>query len=270
MTGGLENPESLAPLPQQDKQKIPAGKPQLADTFSTAASSLPAAPIDWDKKIIKTASLTLEIGNFKKYNESVHGIVQKFGGYIAQEEQHLTGEKSETVLSIKVPVDQFESMLNELPPAEAKILQRTITSQDVTGDIVDTRSRLESKKQVRLKYLDFLKASKNIDEVLKVQKEIDDMQEAIEAATGRVTYLTHQSAFSTVNLTFYQPTPGFKPVENNPGFLHRVSEAFRLGTDWVASLFVAMVSVWPLLLLATIGFVVVKRMKFLKSNLQNP
>ncbi|MEP7108823.1 MAG: DUF4349 domain-containing protein [Ferruginibacter sp.] len=254
------------------KQKIPASnlKQEEKDTIAGGSLPQPATHIDWDKKIIRTATVRLEVKDFKKYNERIHIIIRQNGGYIAQEEQNLTDEKSETILSIKVPVEQFEGMMNDLPAGDVKILERMITSQDVTGEVIDTRTRMEAKKQVRLKYLDFLKASKNMEEVLKVQNEINSIQEEIEAAAGRVEYLSHQSAFSTINLTFYQPFDGFKPVDLSPSFLNRITNAFKAGADWIADLFVALISIWPLLMITIGGLIIFKRLKYLKSNLRNP
>jgi len=75
---------------------------------------------------------------------------------------------------------------------------------------------------MRLKYLEFLKQSKNMEEVLQVQNEINSIQEEIESTAGRVEFLSHQSFYSTINLTFYQPINGYKPVDGPPAFFTRV------------------------------------------------
>ena len=152
-----------APEPEKttdlEKKQIPVEKYKqgLTDSAASPFQSPAAANIDWDKKIIKTATLNLEVKDFKKYNDNVHKTAKQFGAYIAQEEQNLTDEKSETVITIKVPVEQCETMMNQLHGADVKVLERKITTEDVTGEIVDTRSRLEAKKQMRIKYLEFLK-----------------------------------------------------------------------------------------------------------------
>ncbi len=189
---------------------------------------------------------------------------------MAQEEQTLSEEKTETSITIKVPVAQFESMMNALPTDEGKVMEKKISTDDVTGQVVDTKSRLESKKQMRLKYLEFLKESKNMAEVLQVQNEIDGIQEQIEAAAGRISYLTQQTAFSTINLTFYQPTAGFTPSSDKaPGFLDRIGAAFKTGASWMGDLLVGLMSVWPLVLAALailMGWKVVRRKKVMAQN----
>lgn len=69
---------------------------------------------------------------------------------------------------------------------------------------MDTRSRLEAKKQVRQRYMDLLKQARNMEEILQVQGLINDIQVEIESAAGRVNYLNHAFAFSSVQLTFFQ------------------------------------------------------------------
>jgi len=248
---------------KKDQQQIPVGKfsPLATDTIVSPSQTTVTPNIDWDSKIIKTASLKVEIKDFKKYNDHVHNSVKQHGAYIAQEEQTLSDEKSETVITIKVPVAQFETMMNKLPADDGKVIEKKISTDDVTGEVVDTKSRLEAKKQMRLKYLEFLKESKNMAEVLQVQNEINAIQEQIESAAGRVAFLSNQSAMSTINLTFYQPMEGFKPTGDAPGFLDRVGTAFKTGAGWVGDLLVGLMSIWPLFLVVLIMFFGWKRMR---------
>ncbi len=259
---GQDDKNELLQLPAGDSKKL------KRDTGSLQIQQQPFTYIDWNKKIIKTATVNLEVKDFKKYNESIHTTIRQFGGYIAQEEQNFTGQKSETILSIKVPVQQFEVMMNELSASDVKVIDRKIASQDVTGEVIDTKSRLEAKRQVRLKYLDFLKESKNMEDVLKVQNEINGIQEDIEAAAGRVDYLSHQAAYSTINLTFYQPVNGYQPETTDPTFLTRVSKAFKVGAEWIADLLIALLSVWPLILIITGCILIFKAKISLKVNSQ--
>lgn len=237
---------------------------EVVTSDSTGTSSqmiLQGSPpnTDWDKKIIKTAYLKLEVKDFKTYSEIVHRSTKQYGGYIASEEQNQSEEKIESTISIKVPVEQFESIMNQLPSGAEKIVEKKITTEDVTGEVVDTKSRLQAKEQMRLKYLEFLKQAKNMQDVLKVQNEINNIQEQMESASGRINYLSHQSLFSTVNLTFYQPVAGYNPNNDDPGFLTRTAIAFKNGFRFIEELFIGFVSIWPLLLPVFIAWFLFKR-----------
>jgi len=246
---------SALEVTQENQQPGKNSQEPLQDTTQQGTISANPANAGWDKKIIKTASLKLEVKDIKRCNESVHQAISQFGAYIASEEQQLVDEMTETTMTLKVPVMHFEAMMNQLSGFDAKIIERKISTDDVTAQVIDTRSRLEAKKQMRLKYLEFLKQSKNMAEVLQVQQEIDGIQEEIEAATGRVNYLSQQAQYSTINLVYYQPVAGFSPVNKDPGFFSRVSEAFKLGVNWIADIFVALISIWPLVLLISLAWV---------------
>lgn len=214
---------------------------------------------DWDKKIIKTADLTLSVPEFANANKSVHQLVRQWGAYVASEEQVQDAEKKQISMTIKVPVAQFEELMLALAATPGEVETRKIESEDVSNQLVDTKLRLESKKQVRLKYLEFMKAGKNIEEVLKVQNEIDQMQEQIEAAEGRIKYLSTQSALSTIHLTIYQPLSGKISDPENPGFVTRSFAAISTGAAVVGDVLIGLMQLWPLWLLSFIGYVMYRK-----------
>ncbi len=255
---------AFAPFgPNEKSQQSTTQSQEPMPISSDSSTPLPAvvAKPDWDKQIIKTANVKLEVKHFNNYNLSLHQVITKNGGYVAGEESFFAEEKTEMVVTIKVPVQQFESLMADLTTKDGKLMERTIKTEDVTGQLVDTKSRLEAKKQMRLKYLEFLKQSKNMAEVLQVQAEINNLQEEIEAAAGRIQYLSNQSAYSTIHLTFYEPLPGYQPTDSNPSFFTRAADAFAEGTQFIKSLLLGLITIWPILIVGTVLFHLFKRKK---------
>lgn len=239
----------------------------ISDKEGKRDPSFPVLRQDWDKKIIKTASLNIEVKEFSKYNLSLRDKVKQLGGYIAQEEENQSDYKIENILTIKVPVDQFDNAVTLFSSDVEKVNEKKITSQDVTGEVMDTKSRLEAKKQIRLRYLDLLKQAKNMAEILNVQSEINDIQEEIESAAGRINYLSHSSSLSTIQLTFQQVLNPSANDNTKPSFSTKLSDAFRTGWNWVGELFIGIISIWPLLLMFFIAFIIYKRIKSSKTRI---
>jgi hypothetical protein len=213
-------------------------------------TSASAANVDWDKKIIRNASLTVEAKSHKAFNDLVHEQVKRSGGYVAEEEQNKSDYKIENIATIKVPVDQFDNLVRSLTSTkDDNVVSQKVTSQDVTGEVIDTRSRTEAKRQIRLRYLELLKQAKNMEDILKVQEEINNIQEEIEAGAGRVSYLTHNAAYSTIQLTFYEILNASADRDVEPGFGQRVLNALGNGMDWVGEMLVVVLTLWPLWLL---------------------
>jgi len=201
---------------------------------------------DWDKKIIKTASLNIEVKDYDKFSNTIRDITKRTGGYIAREDQHQSEYKLENVITVKVPVDRFDEAINLLADTNEKILERKIGSEDVTGEVVDTRSRMQAKKQMRERYLDLLKQAKNMNEILQVQTEINNIQEEIESAAGRVNFLSHSAALSTIELTYFQVINPSAIKKENPSFGTRMVESLYDGARWVGELLLLMLTFWPL------------------------
>jgi hypothetical protein len=236
------------PGQQADKKK---------DPVTTASPK-----VDWDKKIVKTGSLNLEVKDYYSYYTSLREKVRNLGGYIAQEQQVQSDYKIENNMMIKIPVDQFDDAVVQLSSNVIKIVERKIHSQDVTTEVVDTRSRMETKKQVRNRYMDLLNQAKNMNEILSVQSEINGIQEQIESAAGRIQYLNHASSFSTINLTYFQVlnAAAKEPIEPRPStFAEKIKDAFRTGWDIASNVFIGIVAIWPLLLGSAVVYLLYKK-----------
>ncbi len=214
---------------------------------------------DWDKKIIKNATLELEVKEGNMYYKSLREQVKSLGGYIAQEEQTSSDYKLENRIVIKVPVDQFDQALTAFSDKVEKIQQRKISSEDVTGEMVDTRSRMEAKKQVRLRYLELLNQARTMPDILSVQSEINGIQQEIESAAGRVQWLGHAAAYSTINLTYFQVLNEKAKNDTTPSFGSRLLHSFKTGGQWLLELLIGLVAIWPLLLGGTVAAILVRR-----------
>ena len=169
-------------------------------------------------------------------------------------------------MSIKIPVAQFDEVLLQLTSDSDRLVEKKINADDVTLQIVDTKSRLETKREVRERYLDLLKQARNMNEILKVQNEINDIQEQMEDAAGRIAYLSHSAAFSTIRLNFYQVLdPGAKN-EQAPSFLHKIKDVLALGWDGISTVLIALITLWPLWIVVGLVWMGVRKWRLISGK----
>jgi len=228
-------------------------------TVAAPADGQPAANPDWDRKIVKNADLAIETKSFPGFTTRLHRLVRENGGYIAQEAESQNSFEINNSVSIKVPVDRFDDLLQQLPADSDRLTDKKVSSQDVSMEVVDTKSRLETKKEVRERYLDLLKQAHKMADILSIQQEIDGIQEEMDAAAGRVTYLSHAAAFSTINLKFYQVLNPAPPEEPTPTFLHKIKLSFLDGWYYLSTLVLGLLTVWPLWLALGLGLAAWRR-----------
>src|ERR1043166_6246222 len=111
--------------PIADTTQTPVQKPQ-ADI-----KTIQQPKIDWDKKIIKNASIIMDVKNYQSFDNLLHGNIKRFGGYVAQEEQNQTDYKVENSITIKVPVEQFDDFVTSLSTGGQKLIEKKIATEDV-------------------------------------------------------------------------------------------------------------------------------------------
>ncbi|MBC7946700.1 MAG: DUF4349 domain-containing protein [Chitinophagaceae bacterium] len=244
---------------KEEQQKQPQKKQPAPDVLAKS---------DWDKKIIKTASVNIEVKDYNAYYVSLRDKIRAMGGYVAQEDQTQSEYKLENTMLIKVPVDQFDQAVMALSTGVQKINERKIGSQDVTSEVVDVKSRIEAKKQVRQRYMELLGQARTMEDILTVQSEINDIQEEIESAAGRVEYLSHSSAMSTISLTYYQVLNAAaqqKDPEAQPSFGVKLINAFKSGLEIIGQFLIVMITIWPLLLGSLLVWMLYKRLRIHKT-----
>jgi len=246
--------------PKQEEKQI-----GISDTAGTGTEPVntpaptQAVNQDWDKKIIKTAEIELKLDDYKKFNSTIHASLKQFGAYVAAEKQTENDLRIENSLTVKVPVDQFDALVNSFTGDGIKLMAKNVSTEDVTGEVVDTKARLQAKMAVREKYLELLKQARNMNDILQVQGQINDIQENIEAANSRIQYLQHASAYSTINLNYYEYLNGRTADDLKPDFFTKMTRAFSTGTSFLTGLFLFCVSIWPFIIVGLIAWLYFKR-----------
>ena len=216
------------------------------------------ANTDWDKKMIKTGTLNIQADIYQQYDKTLRVVVQQWGGYIASEKENATEDKKENAVTIKVPVQYFDDAMQQLSAGKGKVMDKEITTSDVTGEYADTRARMEAKKRTRMRYVDILQKAKKVQDVLDVEKEINAMQEDIEATEARVNYLQHSAAYSTIHLTYYQLLRP-RAKDTPPGFAQRIWSALLFGAKGLSELILVLVALWPLWIVGVVAIWLVRR-----------
>jgi hypothetical protein len=259
------SPAQNGEMEKADVQQSIAGSAVDADSVAPkgnvpASAPAPAAHQDWDKKIVKTADLSIEVKSFPSFTNRLHQAVQQSGGYIAGEQQIQSSYSIENTVTIKVPVDRFDDLLLQLPSDSDRLTEKKMNSEDVTMEVIDTKSRLETKKEVRERYLDLLKQARNMKDILAIQGEIDEIQEEMDAAAGRIAYLGHSASFSTINLKFYQVlNPGVQE-DAPPSFLYKISQSLKEGWSWGSNVLLGLCTLWPIWVMCLLGWMLWRRM----------
>lgn len=167
-------------------------------------------------RIIKTASVTVQIkgGSFEQRAQDVTLIAARHGGFVAS--SRTSGGKflSGTIV-LRIPAGQFEVALGEIK-ALGKVTGEEISGEDVTAQFVDLQARLRNWEAQEEVLLRLMAKSKSIEESLKVQRALQDVQLAIEEIRGQLRVLTDQTDMSTITLSMAEKASAHAPKKANP------------------------------------------------------
>ena len=158
------------------------------------------------ERIIKEGTVTLEVdpGAFDTAFGQVIARAQALGG-------HVSGSSSSTdteglvqgQVTVRVPVRSFEDLLTAVGEA-GDIVDRNVTSQDVSEEFTDLESRRRNLRAQEGFYLGLLADATNVSDAIAIQQQLEDIQRRIEEITGRLNLLADRSSFSTLTVRIHE------------------------------------------------------------------
>ena len=150
-------------------------------------------------RIARTGTLSLRVGDVTATLEQARVRAEALGGYVAAQSAIARDGRAPASgdMTIRVPTARFGALVAALAPL-GKELARTVASQDLTQEYVDTQSRLRNDHAVETRLLALLDRAGTVGDVLAVQDRLASTQQAIEEEQGRLGYLTRVTSTSTL------------------------------------------------------------------------
>jgi hypothetical protein len=274
--------QPAAPQPLSEAEEVPqAAEPQAkpqatAAVYNTGLNSADTESQATNRLIIKDALLKLLVDDPDLAIDRLTQIVGDTSGYIISsriwyQEWEAKSYKYAS-FTIGVPVDQFERALRRLRDTAKRVIDETATGEDVTDQYVDLQSQLTNLQATRDRIREFLAQAKTVEEALKVNEQLSQVEQQIEDIQGRMNYLKDRSAFSTITVEIIPDLPSGTPTPTatatstptptawSPGdtFSHAsstVASAYRAITDLAIWFFVVLVPVTaPFALIGWLGW----------------
>lgn len=169
-----------------------------------------------NRMIVKNANIRLLVEDTNIAIDRALQVVGDAGGYIVSSQvwyQDYYGNSLKYAsVTIGVPVEEFESVMRRLRGLAVDVLDENATGEDVTDQYVDLQSQLTNLEATRARIQEFLKDAKTVDEALRVNQELANIEAQIEQIKGRMNYLNDRSAFSTITINLEPEFPILTPT----------------------------------------------------------
>ncbi len=193
-------------------------------------------PQQLDRKIIRTATLELEVEAVGTAVQEVENIAVAAGGFVSRssvfieeplelgEEDGFSPRRTQTAtVTIRVPAEVYASVMSQLRGIAEEVRSEISEASEVTEEYTDLQSRLRNLEATEASYLDLLTKAGTISDILIVQDRINSVRLEIEQVQGRMNLLDNLTDLATITVQLTLP---LMPAEEPDGGQGWAAEAW--------------------------------------------
>jgi hypothetical protein len=290
MSGGASNGRGYGSVtaPAAAPAEAPATSGEMhMDTAYDGADSLAGIgslsadftnPILDERKIIRSADLTIEVENFDTAFTSIETIILGIGFVqetnINTDRVYVDNEVKffrRGTIVLRVARDNFDTVLNKLRGI-GDVYNYTTHGEDVTEQYFDVESRLRLLKMEQEKIEAYVAKLNDLDQIFKAESKLTEIRYQIESLTGKLNKLSSLVDLSTITINLNEKRPGndVKPKTYGEKLLDSLKQSLLDVVDSLGDLLLFLIAALPTLVLlglfVLIGVVLYR--KFVKNRRQ--
>ena len=175
------------------------------------------------RKIVRTASLSLETASFDAVIEAIRGQTAQAGGLVSQCDIGGTAGSRYARMQLSVPEAALDGFLAGAQ-ALGTVTSQSTSTEDMTDQYQDNASRLESARARKQRLDELFAKAQDMEDIVTLTNAIFDVQEEIDRLTGANQRIDNRAQNATISLSISELTE--EPAE---GFGARLLRAGRDG-----------------------------------------
>lgn len=214
-----------------------------------------------ERMLIRKGFMRISVGDVEKVRLKLKEICKDAEAYVSTENQSNYADRLEYEQVIRVPAADFDALVSKVESLAVRIENKNIETSDVTEEVIDHEARVKTKRELENRYREILKQAKNVSDILSIEAQLNNVRAEIESMEGRLNFLRNQIAFSTLQLTYYQP------IGTQYGFASKTVAALGDGWEVFLMFLIGVLHIWPFLLIgALIVFLILRKSRAQKNE----
>ncbi len=185
------------------ERTLDAGGAQIMSV--AVAPGLPAGDVGVEATgpmIIRTGTLTLQVGDVDASVADAQRIVTAAGGYVAGSDRSFDGDQPVATLTLRIPAERWDATLAELRKLSVKVLGEQTSSVEVTAQARDLDARIINLRASETALLGIMVKATRVTDILEVQSQLTSVRGEIEQLTSERKQLGDQAAQGTLTTSF--------------------------------------------------------------------
>ena len=259
---------SVAPMFPEERMAVAD-----AGIVSAYKSSVPAPSGNAEtlQRIIKTGDLSLRVADASKGLEEIDRIASAKGGFVESSSISDPGAGPRSAwATVRVPAKSFDDAMRDLKSTATVVLSATVQGQDVTSEFVDLEADIRNARAAESSYLDLLKRTGSVEDILAVTQQLNQTRGEIERLEARKRYMENRTDLATISVSLTEdtrvefPEKTWKPLEVFRQAMRELVVALQGLVNFVIRLIIALIGLLvPIALLVALfiwlGWKIVKR-----------
>jgi len=178
-------------------EKAPSSGMSISDRIATG-----------EKITIKKGTAQVETGTGKLEQGLVKlkELISQNNGTIENISYHETETRKSYTIEVKIPPNKFEEIANGLKTV-GMLKSLSTSSEDVTFEYIDLEAEINNLNAQKTRLLAIYDKAHSVEEIIKIENEINRVQTKIDSATARMKFLERQVEKATLKITLYEEAP---------------------------------------------------------------
>ena len=147
--------------------------------------------------IVRTVDMTLVVDDIQSAIDSVADLAVESNGWLVSSDRSLKHQGS---VSVRVPSNLLDEVIGQIRNLANEVEMEVTSSQDVTDEYVDLRSRLTNQEATEEALLKLFGRADRVEDALDVQEQVSAVQQTIERLKGRIKLIEETAAFSLITV----------------------------------------------------------------------
>lgn len=177
-----------------------------SEEADTVTSSGGIQPVDTQRKLIRTVSMSLETTQFDTLMDSITKKVTELGGYI--ENSNISGSsirygndrnQRSAQITARIPADQLPAFITEVEE-NGNVTGKQEAVEDVTLSYADVESRKKTLEVEQERLWELLEKADTTEAIITLESRLSEIRYQLESYESQLRLMANQVSYSTVNL----------------------------------------------------------------------
>ena len=224
-----------------------------------------AAPAVAEKKIIRTAGMTIKTQRYDEALAALENACIGQGGWIESTSENTNSYSGlrTAYLTLRVPQEALDTFLDGTEGL-GRVISRNESAQDVTASYQDTRTRLDTQLALMERLQALITESGDLSDLLALESQIAETQYQIDSLQTSLNRTDRQVSYSTVNITLQEEKVA-ELTDTTVSFGERIVSAVQVGLESLAGFLgdtvVFLVAALPFIAIVAVVVIAVKLIK---------